>query len=136
MKIKDILLVEDDQSVKVLEELMLKSKDYSFDSVDNSVDACRLLKDTYYKVIILDIRLDEPARRVDFERCDSVNGVELCLKIREAETQGLRPPAKIFAITGLKTLTTQANLCIAGFDAVFDKPFDWPAMFDAINLEV
>ena len=111
-----VLVVENDDSIRELIKEFVKEGDYSVDVASNAKEACELISETEYEVIILDIKLN------------GTNGVELCIKIRDFDEDVV-----ILAITGLTVLTDEYDLKIAGFDEVFTKPWSYHDLLDTMK---
>lgn len=107
---KRVLVVEDDEAgrhlicsiVKYISGLEL------LDDVGSAEEALELFEPDKYDLIITDIGLTK------------MNGLELCLKIREVDKN-----VKIIALSGYSDLINGGNFHLAGFSSWFDKPFGY-----------
>lgn len=113
----DILFVEDDPSIYVMYEAMLKTfTKYTYKIASNEADFLELIDKYEFRLCVMDIRLSGPN-----------NGVELSLKIKEKH-----PDIIIYAMTGYPQIFDGFDSNIAGISKVFSKPGDFTPLCKSI----
>lgn len=115
---KRVLIVEDNDSLRKLLVAYIEhfDKEIIMDNVESAEEALELMEPNKYSLIVTDIALI------------AMNGLELCLKIREIDSE-----VKIIGISGYSKLLNENNFTIAGFDSYFVKPFGYKAFFAEIE---
>lgn len=102
----NILIVDDDELILNLLEAILMRKNKLVDKAASSEEALEKFKPGKYDLISIDLRLGD------------MNGLELCLQIREQDKD-----VCIISLTGFyDPIFVQYDAAIAGFNAVFKKP--------------
>lgn len=102
----NILIVDDDDLILNLLEAILIRKNELVDKASSSEEALKKFKPGKYDLISIDLRLGD------------MNGLELCLKIREVDKD-----VCIISLTGFyDPIFVIHDPSIAGFNAVFQKP--------------
>ena len=115
----NVLVVDDEISVRRLIEYLLKEMKYNTHQACNGEEAIEILKKVEVDLIILDILL--PGK----------HGLDICSKIREMDKSKNTP---ILIITGVYTKTKynyQSKEC--GANAFMIKPFEVDAFMDKVN---
>ena len=113
---KNILVVDDEVSVRDLFNDTFSSAGYNVRSAEGAESALAILKKEDIKVIFLDLKLF------------GMNGIELCKHIRKNN-----PLAIIFAMTGWSALYEIEECREAGFDDFFTKPANTDILFKAVE---
>jgi two-component system alkaline phosphatase synthesis response regulator PhoP len=106
LRMKNILLVEDDPQITNLLILHLHEPFYRVTACDRGATALSRLADTTFHLIILDIMLPD------------VNGVEICRRIRERDA---RTP--VLMLSSLAEETDKVTALELGADDYLTKPF-------------
>jgi len=104
---KQVLIVDDEQSIRTLLDKAFTNDGYNVVLAASAEEALDLLKDNPIQVMFLDLKLP------------GMNGIELCRRIRNEN-----PIACIYAMTGYSSLFELADCRDAGFDDYFLKPLD------------
>ncbi len=103
----NILVVDDDKSMREFLELILKRERYNVTRARDGADALLLLKDNIFDLIITDLMM--PA----------INGLELLKKAKE-----LYPGIKVIVITAFGTIETAIEAIKLGAYDYITKPFN------------
>ncbi len=103
----NILVVDDDKSMREFLELILKRERYNVTCARDGADALLLLKDTIFDLIITDLMM--PA----------INGLELLKKSKEQY-----PGIKVIVITAFGTIETAIEAIKLGAYDYITKPFN------------
>lgn len=103
----NILIVDDDKSMREFLELILKRERYNVTCAKDGADALLLLKESFFDLIITDLMM--PA----------INGLELLKKAKE-----LHPDVKIIMITAFGTIETAIEAIKLGAYDYITKPFN------------
>ncbi len=106
MDSKDILVVEDDNTILRILELELKYEGYTFDVAQDGRVGLDLFEKNSYSIILLDIMLP------------TINGLELCRKIRRQSN------VHIIMLTAKRDLTDKVIGLDNGADDYITKPFE------------
>jgi CheY-like chemotaxis protein len=108
MKVKSVLVVEDDRSMRWLLQKQLEKLDYASDSASNGAEAVlKLSEGTPYCLIIMDISMPV------------MDGLEATRLIRATEQEKKLPRVPIVAVTG----AVDKDACIkAGVDDFYEIP--------------
>lgn len=102
-----LIFVDDEEGSLELYEDIFKYTDYEVFTESSPKKALEIILREDILVIFLDLKIPE------------MNGVELCLKIRERSQIAI-----IYAGTGYSSLFELSNIREAGFDDYFKKPID------------
>ncbi len=111
----NILIVDDDKSMREFLELILKRERYNVTCAKDGADALLLLKESFFDLILTDLMM--PA----------INGLELLKKAKE-----LHPDVKIIMITAFGTIETAIEAIKLGAYDYITKPFN----IDDIRLRI
>ncbi|MCL4468996.1 MAG: sigma-54 dependent transcriptional regulator [Deltaproteobacteria bacterium] len=103
----NILIVDDDKSMREFLELILKRERYNVTCAKDGADALLLLKESFFDLIITDLMM--PA----------INGLELLKKAKE-----LHPDVKTIMITAFGTIETAIEAIKLGAYDYITKPFN------------
>jgi DNA-binding response OmpR family regulator len=112
----NILIVDDEESVRELFFGVFADEGYEVLSAENGSQALEILKGDDIDVIFLDLKLF------------GMNGIDLCRQIRET-----KPVSIIFAVTGWAPLFEIEECREAGFDDYFEKPLDMDMLLDVVK---
>jgi CheY-like chemotaxis protein len=116
-----ILYVEDEAMVMKVTKMMFNKIGIKPDCVCNATDALKLVEQTQYDLILLDLGLPD------------IDGIRLSFQIRKYERRYRMQRSKIFAITAYD-LKNVERLCIsAGMNGVFNKPLKIDLLKDLIG---
>ncbi len=113
---KLILVVDDEESMRLLLTDIFSSVSYKIITAANADEALALLKERDVGIIFLDLKLF------------GINGIELCRRIRAT-----KPIPIIYAMTGWSALFEVAECREAGFDDYFTKPIDTETLIAAVE---
>lgn len=102
-----ILVVDDDKSMREFLELILKRERYNVTCAKDGADAVLFLKENYFDLIITDLMM--PA----------INGLEVLKKAKE-----LYPDIKVIVITAFGTIETAVEAMKLGAYDYITKPFN------------
>lgn len=111
-----ILIVDDDEGIRQTLAMIMESKGFEATSVGTANEALRCLKDNFYNIVLLDIRLPD------------MGGLELLSKIEE-----IQPDADVIMITGHATFESAMNALNRGASAFITKPFEVDDLLTKIN---
>ncbi len=103
----DILVVDDDKSMREFLELMLKRERYNVTCAKDGADAVLLLKDGMFDLVITDLMMSV------------INGLEVLKKARE-----IHPDIKVIMITAYGTIETAVEAMRLGAYDYITKPFN------------
>jgi two-component system response regulator PilR (NtrC family) len=103
----NLLVVDDDLSMREMLEVMLTSEGYDVECADDGTAAIRMLEKKHYDLILCDIRMG------------SVGGLEV---LREAKTH--RPQTVVIMISAFATTETAVEAMNEGAYDYIPKPFD------------
>jgi len=103
----NILVVDDDPSIRKVLEAILEEKGYSVETVENGQKAIRKSENAFYNLALIDIRLPD------------MEGVELLTKMKNTVPE----MAKIM-ITGYPSLQNAVEALNRGADAFVIKPLN------------
>lgn len=108
MEVKgNILIVDDDPSIRKVLAAILEEKGYSVDAVDEGKKAIRKSKTRFYNLALIDIRLPD------------MEGTELLTQMKETV-----PGMMKVMITGYPSLKNAVEALNKGADAYIIKPLD------------
>ena len=101
-----ILIVDDEEVIRESTSILLKALGYDFETVEDGMEAEKLLMRGHYSALITDMIMPE------------MNGLELIEKARQ-----IRPGIPIIAITGAEREFPCKMVMDAGADEYLGKPF-------------
>ncbi|MGB9734918.1 MAG: sigma-54-dependent transcriptional regulator [bacterium] len=103
----NILVVDDDKSMREFLELILRREKYNVTCAKDGADAILLLKENYFDLVITDLMMPV------------INGLELLKKAKE-----LYPDIKVLMITAFGTIETAVEAMKLGAYDYITKPFN------------
>jgi len=112
MKIKRILIVEDDEFSRGAMEKLLQSSGYEVESSSNGEEALKSLNEKYFDILITDLQMP------------GVDGFELIQKAKV-----IQPNLKTEIITGFVNEETEGRVKAKEIDGLFQKPIVWEKLF-------
>jgi CheY-like chemotaxis protein len=112
MKIKRILIVEDDEFSRGAMEKLLQSSGYEVESSSNGEEALKSLNEKYFDILITDLQMP------------GMDGFELIQKAKV-----IQPNLKTVIITGFVNEGTKERVKTEGIDGLFQKPIVWEKLF-------
>jgi len=112
MKIKRILIVEDDEFSRGAMEKLLQSSGYEVESSSNGEEALKSLNEKYFDILITDLQMP------------GMDGFELIQKAKV-----IQPNLKTVIITGFVNEETEGRVKAKGIDGLFQKPIVWEKLF-------
>ena len=115
-KQSNILIVEDDLSMKEFLNDLLTSEGYNVDSSIHGGDAKKKVERKSYDIVITDVVMPE------------VDGIEVLRYVKEKS-----PDTSVIVITGYSTIKQAVELVKMGADDYFNKPFDNDAVLLVIK---
>jgi len=115
----NILLVDDEKSVRKTMQTFLQQKQYEVEVAAEADKAIQLLKDKSFDVAVVDIILPR------------VNGLEVLKQI-----QTLAPDVQVIIITGQPTVDTAAEAVRLGANEYLRKPINKEKLLKAVNHSV
>ncbi|MFV0592557.1 MAG: response regulator [Draconibacterium sp.] len=118
----DILLVEDNVLNQKIVSFNLKKYNFSVKTVDNGPDAIEAVKNTDFRLILMDLMLP------------GMNGYEITREIRQFEKEkGTESTVPIIAITA-NTLDNDREKCFeAGMNDYLSKPFTAEQLIEKVH---
>ena len=111
-----ILIVDDEESIRVSLEGILKKENYYAKTADNGSMALEMLQNDHYDLIIADIMMDR------------MTGIELLKKVKE-----IFPEIPVLLMTGYSSLSTAIEAMRLGASDYLIKPCSKKAIFSSIN---
>ena len=111
-----LLVVEDDDSVRMTVTTFLEVEGYDVDSVGSSGDALERLRDSSYPIVISDIYLDERT------------GLDILEAARHAD-----PECAVILMTGRGTMETVMKATEGGVFDYIAKPFELDRMLETVK---
>lgn len=105
MKKTDILLVDDEESMRKMYDTALSTAGFTTVAAESAEEALEIIHNSPIQVMFLDLQLP------------GMNGVELCQKIK-----ALKPTAICIAVTGHSSVFDLVSCREAGFDDYYAKP--------------
>ena len=105
MKKTDILLVDDEESMREMYDAALSTACFTTVAAENAEEALEIIHNSPIQVMFLDLQLP------------GMNGVELCRKIK-----AIKPTAICIAVTGHSSVFDLVSCREAGFDDYYAKP--------------
>ena len=115
MTTNSILIIEDEESIRISLECFLKEKKYVVKSSSDGLMALEMIERDHYDLIVLDLYLD------------GMNGIELLKEIRKISTKIL-----VFIITGNAKLDTSIEALRLGASDYLIKPFSNEQLYTRI----
>jgi CheY-like chemotaxis protein len=115
-----ILVVDDNEDVRLLMEEMLSSKGYQVHSVKNGHEAVEYIKNSQVDLILLDMIM-EP----DFDGLDTYR-----------EIVQIKPEQKAIIVTGYASTERVAQLLELGAGGLVKKPFNMGKIASAVRAEL
>jgi CheY-like chemotaxis protein len=121
----NILIVEDNNSLRVLYESILDELDVKYIFAKNGIEGLNLYinnsKNNQFNIVLSDI--DMPF----------MNGIEMTKKIREYETNGFLNPTKIYSISGNGNFLSKEKCYLSGFNDCFSKDSIYETILNIIE---
>lgn len=114
-----ILVVDDDESIRTVFRVNLEKQGYFVDTAEDGAGAIRLIRDGYYNLALIDIRLPD------------MDGIEL-LDIIDEEFPGM---VKII-VTGFPTLQNAIEAVNRGADGYILKPVKIETLLEMIEVHL
>jgi len=112
MSEKEILVVDDDESIRKMFRDSFTRKGYVVRLAGSAEEALEILKDRQFHVMFFDLKLPV------------MSGIDLCREAKEKY-----PSAFIFAITAYASIFELSDCLDAGFNDYFTKPVSLEALF-------
>jgi len=111
-----ILIVDDDENIRIVLTAILEGEGYSAESSGTAKSAIEKTKRNFYNLALIDIRLPD------------MEGIELLTRIHETT-----PRMRKIIITGYPTLQNAMGAVNRGADAYILKPFDMEKVLETIK---
>jgi len=118
MEEKDILIIEDDKAITRVLELEFSYEGYTFDIAHDGKVGLDLFEKGNYQVVLLDLMLP------------SINGLELCRKIRRSSN------INIIMLTAKRDITDRVIGLDIGADDYITKPFEMEELLARIRSAI
>lgn len=116
-----LLLVDDDESSRLLLVQVLSSWGYAVEQARGGVEALRFLGEQPFDAVLTDLEMPV------------ISGFVLVRQIRSREGRLGKPPMPVMAISGHATIGARRECARLGFDALLSKPFDWEVVRKALR---
>ncbi|MBV1860851.1 MAG: response regulator [Nannocystaceae bacterium] len=116
-----LLLVDDDESSRLLLVQVLDSWGYEVAQARSGAEALRMLKQRTFDALLTDLEMPV------------ITGFVLVREIRVREAQSGTRRMPVMAISGHATLAARRECVRLGFDRVLSKPFDWDNVRGALR---
>ncbi|MBW2574309.1 MAG: response regulator [Deltaproteobacteria bacterium] len=113
---KKVLVVDDDEAIRVFLQKMISEFGYTVELACSGKDALDKIKNEEFQLIIIDLRMPE------------IDGTELCRRIRDADSA-----AVIYALSGYISEFKPEKLKDIGFDGHLCKPVNNTVLKHAIE---
>lgn len=116
---KNILLVDDEASIRMMVRAVLSDEDYTFEEASNGTVALEMLEAKEYDLIITDVIMPD---------CD---GIELVMQVRRK-----LPDIKVIVMSGGGRVRADHYLNLAeklGAARVFEKPFNTAELRETVR---
>ncbi len=107
MSVNHILLVEDDESLRLTQALYLEREGFQVTAVGRGEEALRRIATDQYQAVVTDLRLDE------------IDGLEILSAVKERS-----PETEVILITGFGSVNTAVEAMKAGAYDYLTKPVD------------
>lgn len=117
--IKNILLVDDEESIRTMVQAVLSEPEYEFTEASNGAEALGILENTRFDLIITDVIMPD---------CD---GIELVMTVRRK-----LPDIKVIVMSGGGRVRADHYLNLAeklGAARVFEKPFNTAELRETVK---
>lgn len=111
-----VLVVEDEDSLRILLKSELEAHGFSVDEADGGHAALKSLDDTHYDIVILDIMMPD------------IDGLEVLRNIRENNLA-----EKVIMLTGVNELKVARDSLELGANDFLTKPYDFKKLLECIN---
>ena len=119
MNTRHVIVVDDNETNRVLPGLFLRPLGYTVHECDNATQALAMLQDTLCDVLLLDISMP------------TVSGLQLCLQLR---ADARFADMKIIAYTAHAMPEEIQQLQDAGFNKVLLKPIRSQELMEALDV--
>ena len=113
---KNILVVDDDKSIRFILRTLLEKNKYSVATTGNQVGLLRLIKEISPDLLITDVKLP------DGNILDKLSDIK-----------NLNPELPVIVISGFSTLSTAVNSIKFGAFEYLSKPFDLEKVLQIVN---
>jgi len=116
---KNILLVDDEESIRTMVRAVLSNENYVFAEANNGTEALEILESTEFDLIITDVIMPD---------CD---GIELVMSVRKK-----LPDIKVIVMSGGGRVRADHYLNLAeklGAACVFEKPFNTAELRETVS---
>ena len=114
-----VLIIEDDDKLRDTLEIFLKGKGYKVDSVQTGVEGLRKLKEEFYSLILLDVKLPD------------MDGIKLIGFIEDT-----KPVIRKIIITGYPSIETAQEAVRYGAHEYLLKPFSPEQLLEIIEKQL
>ncbi len=114
-----ILIVDDDESIRITIEIILKSEGYAVDVAANGSDAIKKSETTAYNVVLIDIRLPD------------MDGIELLTRMRDSV-----PKVRKIILTGYPSMQNAVEAVNRNADAYLVKPVNLDELLELIREQL
>lgn len=116
---KRILLADDEESLLLAYQKLLHGPGIKIDSIQNVVDAKKMLEKYVYDAVIVDLRLNGTLE---------IDGLEII-----SGTKSLYPQSKIIAVTACSDKHIKEKVIEAGASYLFEKPVSITLIKEALK---
>ncbi len=117
--LKNILLVDDEESIRKMVRAVLGEKEYAFTEASNGVEALEMMETQSFDLILTDVIMPD---------CD---GIELVMSVRKK-----LPDIKVIVMSGGGRVRADHYLNLAeklGAARVFEKPFNTAELRETVS---
>ncbi len=117
--LKNILLVDDEESIRKMVRAVLGEKEYAFTEASNGVEALEIMETQSFDLILTDVIMPD---------CD---GIELVMSVRKK-----LPDIKVIVMSGGGRVRADHYLNLAeklGAARVFEKPFNTAELRETVS---
>jgi len=121
LSVPQLLLVDDDESSRVLLVRVLSSWGYAVAEASSGAEALRRVREHDFDVLLTDLEMPV------------ITGFVLVRQIRAREERLGTRRTPVLAISGHATLAARRECLRVGFDQVLCKPFDWDTVREALR---
>ena len=116
---RQIMVVDDDEAMRVTLEGLIEEEGYSVVSVEDGYRAIQLTNESAFGLIFMDIQMP------------GINGVETLVRIK-----AIRPDTTVVMITGFSVEQLVQSAWKAGAFAILQKPLDLKQVLEIMNAVV
>ncbi|KPA12752.1 multi-sensor hybrid histidine kinase [Candidatus Magnetomorum sp. HK-1] len=116
-----ILVVEDEKTNQKLMERLLKKHNYTFEIVENGLDAIEAMKSAHYDLVFMDVQLP------------GMDGMETTRRIRSIELDIINPKVPIIGVSAHTLEEDKALFISAGMDDFIEKPIKQELLFQKLE---